>query len=615
MSGFVAIFNIDGEPVEKTILAVLMERLYYRGPDKQDSWVHGSVGLGQTLLCISPEEYENPCPPLTIDNVTIIGDVRVDSRWELVSLLIAAGQAVTDDMTDIELVLKSYLSWGEALQNYVLGQYACAIWDARFGRLLAFRDHFGQQSVYYARVKNTLLISNELTALRLHPAVSSKLNDQAIGDFMMFGSIVAIEKTFTAFADIRRLSGGHVLSIDRAGQMSIQRRWTLPTDQPMLRYKREEEYTEQFRSLLRTAVKDRMRADKIVVLMSGGMDSTSIAAMARNLIQEGEVNVQLTAVTTAYERVHPDDELHYAELAAKKLGVPLHVFNGDNYPLVDPLPALSEPTETYEAGFYDDVSRLVWSKGRISLYGEAADALFRHEQLFDVLRRFPLTQALSIYRWLWQYLGKRPKLDGIALALNPHNCRQHRFYRSFSFPQWVNLDFASSTKLRERWELGWEMRISSEHKLHAFAYSSLTAPDWTTETEYLTVPKDYFPSFVVMPFLDLRLVNFMLALPPEPWFRNKYLERRAMRNDLPEEVLQRAKKPLGTILSSLLKQPGAAWVNSWEADPELNVYLRRDVVPDVYGDVLPSESYINMRPLLLNNWLKQMKNSTMFVTK
>jgi asparagine synthase (glutamine-hydrolysing) len=615
MSGFIAVFNIDGEPVEPTVLGALMRRVYYRGPDKQDSWIEGNVGLGQTLLCISPEEYKHPVPPLTIDKVTIVGDVRLDSRSELIHLLIAAGQPAADDMTDLELVLRSYLSWSEALPSHVFGQFACAIWDARLGRMLAFRDHFGQQSVYYARVKNTLIISNELTALRLHPAVSSKLDDQAIGDFLMFGSIVVIEKTFTAFTDIRRLSGGHVLSIDRAGQMSIQRRWTLPTDQPMLRYRREEEYTEHFRSLLRMAVKDRMRADKIVVLMSGGLDSTSIAVTARNLIREGEVNAQLTAVTTAYERVHADDELYYAELAAKKIGVPLHVFNGDNYPLVDPLPALSEPTETYEAGFYDDVSRLVWNKGRISLYGEAADALFRHEQLFDVLRRFPVTQAFSIYRWLWQYLGKRPKLDGLGPALNPRNWRQDKFYRSFGFPQWISPDFASAAKLRERWEFGWQMRTPSEHKLHAFAYSSLTAPDWSTETEYLTAPKDYFPAFVVMPFLDLRLVNFMLALPPEPWFRKKYLERRAMQNDLPEEVLQRAKKPLGTILSSLLKQPSAAWVSSWAAVPELDAYLRREDVPSPYGDVLPSESYVNMRPLLLNSWLKQMKNSAILEMK
>ena len=609
MSGFVAIFNIDGTPIDQEVLERLIARLEYRGPDKQGARIDGSVGFGQTLLCITAEQVIAPCPPLTIDNVTIVGDVRLDARTELVDSLRAIGMPVTPATPDIELVLRSYLKWGENLPYHLLGQFACAIWDAQRGCMYAFRDHFGQQPVYYAHVKNTVIIGNEITVLRLHPLVSSNLDDQAIADFLLFGNLVWVDKTQTAFKQIRRLPGGHILSVTKAGDITVKRGWTLPINQPMLRYRTENEYLEHFRTLLQTAIKDRMCNDKMVVLMSGGLDSTSIAAVAQHLIETGKVNAKLTAVTTIYERIHPDQERYFAELAAQKIGIPIRFFLGDDYHISDPLPATAEPSEEYESGFYEDATRLVWSFGKVVLYGEGADSLLRYEALFDILRRFPPHQALSLYIWLWGYFGRRPPLIGLSAALNPRNWRRPSIERSYGYPNWINPDLEAALHLRERWEAAWLTNITSDHRLHALAYASLSAPDWTTSLEYLSLPKDIHLPFVTMPFLDLRVVSFILTLPPLPWFKKKYLIRQAMQDDLPLEVLQRAKTPLGLILSSLLKQPSSSWVDHWKAAPELHHYVRRERIPPVSGNVRPSEAYLNMRPLLLNNWIYQLNHN------
>jgi asparagine synthase (glutamine-hydrolysing) len=600
MSGFVAIFNRDGAPIDPSVLALIMKRLHYRGPDRQSTWVDGPVAMGHTLFRVT-NEAANEALPLTLQGVTLTGDIRLDGREALIERFKRGGLEATLHMPDSELLLRAYLAWGHECLRDLLGQFAGVLWDGRQQRLLAFRDHLGLQSVYYAQVGKSLIISSELGAIRLHPHVSTRLNDGALADFLLFGNLQWIDKTFTAFNDIHRLSGAHLLVAETGGEVTVRRYWTLPTGQPMLRYRTEDEYLEHFRTVLKASIQDRMRLDKVVVLMSGGLDSTSIAALAQQIVREGGSSAQLTAVTTVYERIHPDNEGEFAALAAQKIGIPVQFFVGDSFTLIEPLPATAEPTEAYESGFYDAASRLISSYGRVVLYGEGADSLLRDEPLYEVLRRFSPVGALDLYRWLWRFLGHRPPLVGLLPALNPKNWGKAHIEPAYEFPEWLNPDFVAALNLRDRWMQGWEGKMTTSHKLHAMAYSTLVAPDWATDTE-MWEPLELCPPHTMMPFLDLRVVDFMLALPPLPWFKRKYLIRRAMRDDLPKEVLERPKTPLGTLLTSLLRLPGAEWVEHWHAQPELGRYVRREAVGRIIGEG-PGKAYVNMRPLLLNNWL------------
>lgn len=599
MSGFIAIYNLDGAPVDTAVLARMMERLHYRGPDRQAVWCEGAVAMGHTLFRVT-HEAANEALPMTLNGVTLTGDIRLDARSSLVERLKRVDGDAKLNMPDSELLLRAYLVWGQHCLREVIGQFSGVLWDERQQRLLAFRDHFGLQSLYYAHVGSSLIISSELGAVREYPAVSKRLNDAAVADFLLFGNLQWIDKTFTIFDDIHRLSGAHLLTAG-AGGVEVRRYWSLPTDQPMLRYRAEAEYLDHFRDILSTAILDRMRLDKVVVLMSGGLDSTTIAALAQRSVREGRSSAQLTAITTIYERIHPDDEGKYAALAAEKIGMPLHFFVADDFPLVDPLPATAEPSEAYENGFVEAASRMLRTYGRVVLYGEGADSLLRDEPLFDVLRRFSPIGAVGLYFWLWRFLGRRPPLAGLLPAMNPKNWGKPPVERSYAFPEWLNPEFITAENLHERWVQGWNSKIVSAHKLHSLAYATLTAPDWAVDTE-MWHPMENTPSYTMMPFLDLRVVDFMLSLPPLPWFKRKYLIRQAMRNDLPAEVLERPKTPLGTTLSSLLKQPGAEWVRYWHAQPELGRYVHREAV-NMGPGLSHGKAYVNMRPLLLNNWL------------
>src|SRR5205814_3377875 len=139
--------------------------------------------------------------------------------------------------------------------------------------LFCARDHLGVKPFYYAELGRTVLFSNTLDCLRLHPRVSGELNDAVIADFLLFGANQ--ESDTTSFRDIRRLPPAHCITWSREATRR-RRYWTLPVEEP-ISFRRGDEYAERFKDLLRAALRDRLRTRRVGVLMSGGLDSTTLA--------------------------------------------------------------------------------------------------------------------------------------------------------------------------------------------------------------------------------------------------------------------------------------------------------------------------------------------------
>ena len=111
-------------------------------------------------------------------------------------------------------------------------------------RLFCARDHLGVKPFFYARLGQTIVFSNTLDCVRLHPGVSSELNDLAIADFLLFGANQEFDTT--SFHDIQRLPPAHCLTGSREA-ITCRRYWTLPIDEPIV-FRRAEDYTDGSRS-------------------------------------------------------------------------------------------------------------------------------------------------------------------------------------------------------------------------------------------------------------------------------------------------------------------------------------------------------------------------------
>ncbi len=606
MSGFVGVIRADDAPIDGRLLEQLTTFLTFRGPDAQDQWIDGSVGFGHALLRTSSEP-ECARQPQSLDGaVWIAGDVRVDGRADLIRQLESKGRHRLQTASDAELILHAYHAWGEDCVEHLLGDFACAIWDGRTKRLFCARDHFGVKPFYYAQTALGFVFSNTLNCLRLHPAISDELDDSAIGDFLLFG--YNKELTTTTFADIKRLPPAHVLTWS-AGSTRVRRYWTLPAD-GQIHYRRPADYVDHFRELWGTAIEDRLRGDRVSVLMSGGLDSTSVAITAHDLLSARPKAVDLSAYTLVYDQLIPDKERHYAGLVAGALGIPVHYLAADDYTLFgrsdEPGCRTPEPSDNPLPALTADQFQLIARQSRVALSGDGGDAALSSSPVshfVDLLKAGrPAAMITDLLRCLAH--GQRPPL-GIRTALK-------RLRGSGPwlppYPPWVSQDFAARVHLRARWE-DLTRGPASRDSHRPEAYRELQSPFWPYVFE------TYDPGFTLCPlacrhpFFDVRLLMYLLAVPPMPWFLRKKLLRDAMRGWTPEPVRRRPKTPMvADPVSALLRQPEAQWINHFDGTPELVQYVDVNKIPKIAGlpeqvDLYASDWSLVTRPLCLNYWL------------
>src|ERR1700736_6445555 len=293
MSGIAGIVNMNGAPASRDLLARMAAFLRFRGPDAQNVWCDFAVGFAHALLDTSLDIQGGGAAdkqPCSIDGrVWIVADARIDALTQLNEELRSSGITVPVGASDAEIILLAYQAWGKDCVHHLIGDFAFAIWDGPGKQLFCARDQFGVKPFYYADLTGSLVFSNTLNCLRLHPEVSSRLNDLAISDYLLFGGNQ--DSGTTSFEQIQRLPPGHLL-IRTEGEFHVSRYWTLQQTAE-IHYKKREDYVENFRSLLRMAVQDRLPRGPVAVFLSGGLDSSTVAATARRARRGKKVGIGL----------------------------------------------------------------------------------------------------------------------------------------------------------------------------------------------------------------------------------------------------------------------------------------------------------------------------------
>lgn len=597
MSGFVAVLNLDGAPVDRQLLGAMTGALAFRGPDAQRVWMDGQVGLGHTLLA-TVDDFPEPAQPYSIDGrIWIVADARVDGRSELMAKLAAKTDAVRASASDPELILHAYDVWGEACVDHLVGDFSFVIWDGPRRRLFGARDHFGVKPLYYAQPAQSVLVSNTIDSLRLHPLVSDELNESAVGDFLLFGELV--EPTTTIFAHIQRVPAAHSFSCAAEG-VKLVRYWSLPIDPP-LRLRKPSDYVEQFTGLLRTAVSDRLRTDEVAVFMSGGLDSSSVAAVARELRPQAS----LRAHTIVYDELIPDDERYYAGRVADHLRIPIDYLAADSYGLFQnwsdsfkPEP-VTEPTPA----IFGDLCTNISANARVALTGYGGDpgllvwpGSMSNMLSWDGMRGLAATLIASLLRY-----RRLPRI-GLRTALRRRLNRQPDLA---SPPSWLSPDFAARLDIEERWKRQMSP-IVPQHPFRQSAYDSLVNPFWAFLFESYDAGFTRRTIEFRHPFFDLRLMRFMQSLPSLPWCVDKHTLRESTRGRLPEDVRVRPKTPFRTDPVPILLRKHPKVAENLRPAPGLDRFVVGEEARRLLAASNDSASaWVNLRPYSLNYWLCQ----------
>jgi asparagine synthase (glutamine-hydrolysing) len=602
LSGIVGIFHPDGTPIEPALLQSLVDFLACRGPDACGSWMETSIGLGHTLLRTTRESFDERQPVVFEGRYWITADARLDGRAELRAALDRSGSGIGHSVPDSELILRAYAKWGSACVEHLRGDFSFAIWDARNKRLFCARDQFGVKPFYYASVGSVLVFSNTLDCVRRHPAVSGRLNDLAIADFLLFDMIR--EPEATSFADIHRLPPAHTLICEQAGT-SVRRYWVLPVSAP-LHHKRPGECVEQFRELLDQAVADRLRTNRAGVLMSGGLDSPTVAASAQRILTRNGSANGLHAYTEVIEGLIPHEERRYAGLVAEALKIPIE-FHVDETGLCECLNheehRWPEPVHSPSSDAGLGQLRRIAVRSHVALTGFGADpalSCLLSVHFLDLLKKRQFIRALA---GAMQYLIAEGRFSRLYLRTRWQRWFSSKSHRPY-YPGWLNRDLEKRLGLRERWEAS-NRATTPNGAIRPVAYAAMADPMWPNLFEEYDSGATGVPVEVCHPFFDLRLVDFLLALPSLPWCSDKELLREAARGILPDAVRLRRKSPLlADPLIALLQRPESAWVDSFEGVPELGRYVERRLIPKVFGEKDAWTAWIHLRPLSLNSWLQ-----------
>lgn len=274
MCGITGLLNLDGAPVDVATLTHMRDSLTHRGPDAYGIWTDGAIGFGhRRLSIIDLKDGAQPMrDPETGTVLTYNGEIY--NFREVREVLEARGHTFRTH-SDTEVVLRSYIEWGEEMCQHFNGMFAFAIWDPRQQKLLMARDRLGIKPLYWTRMGDTLAFASENKAFMVHPDFNVEANLDGISSYLTFRQAVW---DICFFKNVNKLLPGHILVVQN-GEIKSRTYWSLPVPDPQQDLG-EDVYLENAQELLTAAVKRRMIADVPVgSYLSGGLDSSIIAAM------------------------------------------------------------------------------------------------------------------------------------------------------------------------------------------------------------------------------------------------------------------------------------------------------------------------------------------------
>ena len=532
MSGFVAILDTTGAPVDERLVRTMIDVAPFDAA-RADVWTADGVALGCAPLR-TPHRLRTGQPLRRSGGLRIVMDGRLDDRAALIREL----EDDLDSASDTEIVRAAYQRWGEGCASRLLGDFSFCLWDAERRHLMCARDHFGVKPLYYARVGPAIVISNVLRSVRRHPGVSERLDDLAVGDVLLFG--LAMDPSRTMFRDVSRVPPAHVLVCSASGVRGVRRYWEL-TPPSTTHHRGEGDAVEEFAAALRQAVADRVRGGPIGILMSGGLDSSGVAAMAASVLGPSAPE-SLRACTGVYETVAADEERHYSSLVADRLNIRIDHVPLDGYALFDGwdnggLPP--EPTTEPMTAVMADLLARAAEHSAVVLTGDGGDPLLLPTTLINQVGHVPFRQLMAGF-WTSMRVQARPPI-GVRSSLRS-------WLRSDVnlVPAWFAEPLLRSFDARGRWA---EIRAqqSANRGPRSAALNSLMDPWWPSTFESYDPGVTGRPVEMRYPYFDIRLAGVALGLPSFPFCVNKHVLRRAMHQHLPEPVLRRPKTPLAVV--------------------------------------------------------------------
>jgi asparagine synthase (glutamine-hydrolysing) len=547
MSGIAVLLRRDGAPADGADVRRMLARLAHRGPDGERVVVAGPLALAHGHFRTTPEETGEEQPIADRSGRYLLAmDGRVDNRDEL-SRALGLTPAEAAACSDAALLLLAFARWGSPGFARVVGSFAVAVWDAAERRLTLARDALGDRTLCWAQTPDAFVAASEEQALLAHPGVDDRLDERRLAQFF---ALSALDGDATFFASIKELLPGHVLVVE-GGRCTVERYWEAGPREP-LRLRGDREYAEAFRSALSDAVKAQTRGiGPVAVFLSGGLDSSSIAASAAAMVPRPD----LKAVSWVFDELPSCDERAWIDPVVRHCGLEPLQFPGDGeWPFRD-FAAWRRNPSSPEVDLY---RRLV-ERGRVTaraagarvvLSGMFGDHLYSGAEgwLWEMAGAGRIAAAA---RGAWRELRYGQGPGGLRDALWPRgvpNALRRLAGAAAGRRSWLTpyaAELLGGRNARSMWAGGGLRPRQRRNVLGLLAAHGVSGDVFHASSLGLEVR---------YPFRDRRLVELLLCVPSDQLYRpgvTRPVLREAMPGLLPEGVRRRVGK---TSLAALFRR-------------------------------------------------------------
>jgi len=369
MCGIAGWYRRSSGQVSQDNIRQQCDTIISRGPDDAGYFVDGDFGFGMRRLSII--DLAGGHQPMTSADgrYVIISNGEIYNHLELRPELEAAG-ARFHTHSDTETLLASFVHWGDDAWHRLEGMFATAIWDRRERSLTLARDPLGIKPLYITRQNGGLAFASEIRALKVLPGHAFDIDERAVHDFFMFGHV---QRPRSIYRQVSSLDPGHYLRIGPDGEAVVRQFWA-PGFEPGPDLPEEEWIDETRRQLLRTVRLHMLSDVPFGVFLSGGVDSSAVAAAMTQLS-----SAPFKAFTVGFPG-SPIDETGAARRIAEHLGCEHIVLPLEPQLTADLLPAVQaafdEPCAATSAVPHWHLSRLAAKHVKVALCGEGSDEIF-----------------------------------------------------------------------------------------------------------------------------------------------------------------------------------------------------------------------------------------------
>lgn len=615
MSAIWGIIDLNKNILKKEILEQMKHPFEKYKIDQFRYFTNENAGMGCALQFIT-EESKGEQLPYEDETIFFTADVYLDNREELCEKL-AISKEEREGIPDGTLMLKAYKKWGERFVEHLLGAFACGIYDKKEEKVLLVTDYTGNRCLSFSYQNGRVLFSTLLEPIKAALGQKVELNQRWLHDFTAISKLaIASECLETPYKDIFQVAPAQIVRIDRDGIHRVDY-WNPTNSRVKLKLDSDEQYKKVFLDLYEKVVAGSLRSsEEIGVLLSGGLDSSSVACIAaRQLKEQGKTLQSFTSVPDKDYggRKNPHlvaDETKSVELIAEYTGnIKTHYYDLDGKDAWSDVDYLLDMMEIP----YKSIQNALWIEEILGVaakegckvvlngqYGNTTvsfgDFFMQFYTLLEEHKYCTFKNEFSIF-CKKNHLSRKAMLKQFLPTLAPEWYKKWKNRKIGMFDEVLaNEELLRKYNTKERFKKA-KLNLSGEENFSVRKYRPFMFYKEALSQIGIMETKSSLVNGVLIkdPTRDKRIIEFCLSLPPEQFVKDgdqRRLIKVYMKGYVPEQILDDSMRHKGMQSADMIFRLQKRWS---EIYPELKELLQSEVALEYLNQEKTKDLLENIR--------------------